>query len=100
MTAHILRFPPTEDGEVTTNVLPTQLLGVRRTGDAANDLWTTFNRVQENTIRGGLTSVGMDAAARIRRRTTREIKGIDQHTALNRALWTLAEAMAGHKRAA
>jgi hypothetical protein len=66
-----------------------QLLRPRRMADAAPDLWATFNRVQENVIRGGLaarTTTG-------KRTTTREVQGIDQNIKLNRALWVLAEAM-------
>lgn len=33
---------------------PQQLLGVRRAEDQSADLWTTFNRVQEHLVRGGL----------------------------------------------
>jgi hypothetical protein len=98
--AHQLRFPANAEGVVTTAVRPGQLLEVRRTGDAANDLWTTFNRVQENAIRGGVHAIGTNAAGQRRRSTTREIKGIDQSTSLNRALWTLGEEMAKLKSAA
>ena len=31
-----------------------QMLRTRRRGDRASDLWTAFNVVQENAIRGGL----------------------------------------------
>jgi len=73
---------------------------VRRSEDRQSDLWTTFNRVQENAIRGGLTGERLDANNHRRRVTTRPINGIDQNIALNRALWTLAERMAEIKRAA
>ena len=66
-----------------------QLLRVQRREDRAGDLWTTFNRVQENMIRGGLR--GRTATGKVMR--TREVQGIDQNTKLNRALWVLAEEM-------
>jgi hypothetical protein len=66
-----------------------QLLRAQRAEDEKSDLWVTFNRVQENMIRGGLRA----RSANNRRSTTREIQGIDQSTKLNRALWTLAEEM-------
>jgi hypothetical protein len=66
-----------------------QLLRPRRTADAASDMWTTFNRVQENIIRGGLHG----RAASGKRMRTREVQGIDQSVKLNRALWVLAEEM-------
>lgn len=98
--AHTLRFADT-DGEVSTPITPAQLLAPRRTADTGNDLWKTFNRVQENTVRGGLRGVQRDETGRrIRAIRTREVKGIDQDVKLNRALWQLAEKMAELKAAA
>jgi hypothetical protein len=91
--AHELRFADAE-GEVTTPIQPAQLLNSRRNADNGNDLWRTFNRVQENVIRGGLHGMGRDANNRIRRVTTREVRGIDQDVKLNRAMWMLTEKMA------
>lgn len=70
-------------------ITETQLLRPNRQADSAGDLWTTFNRVQENMIRGGLR--GRSAVGK--RITTREVTGIDQNIKLNRALWVLAEEM-------
>ena len=91
--AHELRFADAE-GEVTTPIQPAQLLNPRRNADNGNDLWRTFNRVQENVIRGGLHGMGRDANNRLRRVTTREVRGIDQDVKLNRAMWMLTEKMA------
>src|SRR5882724_2481539 len=77
-------------------VEPHQTLRTRRLDERGQDLWTTFNVVQENLIRGGQNGRTADN----RRATTREIKGIDQNIKLNRALWTLAEGMAKLKNAA
>jgi hypothetical protein len=55
--------------------------------------------VQENVIRGGIAGRTIDANGNRRRSTTREVQGIDQNRALNRALWTLAERMAELKAA-
>jgi len=74
---------------VPAPVTEDQILRARRTEDRADDMWTTFNRVQENLVRGGLRT----QSANGRRTTTREVTGIDQSTKLNRALWTLAESM-------
>ena len=92
--AHAIRFPVDEHNNATTNVKPEHLLKVRRTEDRQEDLWTVFNRVQENVIRGGLDNTGLNAAGQLRRASTKAVKGIDQSTALNRALWTLGEEMA------
>lgn len=67
-----------------------QILDLQRREDNRNDLWTVFNRVQENLIRGG--QWGRSPASR-RNVTTRAITGIDQGVKLNRALWILAEEM-------
>ena len=91
--AHELRFADAE-GEVTTPIQAAQLLNPRRNADNGNDLWRTFNRVQENVIRGGLHGMGRDANNRLRRVTTREVRGIDQDVKLNRAMWMLTEKMA------
>jgi hypothetical protein len=70
-------------------ITETQLLRAKRREDCTDDLWTTFNRVQENLVRGGLR--GRSATGHVS--TTREVKGIDQNIKLNRALWVLAEEM-------
>jgi hypothetical protein len=97
--AHLLRFGDAT-GNVNTPVQPQQLLEPRRSSDSSRDLWTTFNVVQENVIRGGLYAVGRDANNRRRRTTTRPVNGIDQDIKLNKALWVLAERMAEIKTAA
>ena len=57
--------------------------------DRKSDLWSIFNRVQENLVKGGLTG----RTANGRRQRTRPVQGIDQNLRLNRALWMLAEGM-------
>lgn len=91
--AHMLRFADA-DGNIETPIKPAQLLMPRRHDDRAADLWTQFNVVQENVIRGGLHAIGRDANNRRRRVTTREVKGIDQDVKLNKALWLLGARMA------
>lgn len=92
---HGLRFGDSAQAEAIT---PDQLLQVRRPADRDASLWTTFNRLQENAVRGGLRGVGRDSNGRRRNVRTREIKGIDQSQGLNRALWVLAEGMAHLKQ--
>ncbi len=74
-----IKAPVTED----------QILSPRRAEDLSGNLWTTFNVVQENLVRGGLRGRNRQG----KRATTRPIQGIDGNVALNRALWTLAEEM-------
>ena len=77
------------DSDVPPPVTESQLLRSRRFADDSIDLWTTFNRVQENLIRGGLSG----RTANGKRTRTRAVTGIDQNLKLNRALWTLTEEM-------
>jgi len=75
-------------------IIPDRLLQIRRRDDIENNLWNTFNVVQENIIRGGLH--GKNTAGN--RTTTRAINSIDTNVKLNKALWTLTEKMAELKR--
>jgi hypothetical protein len=72
-----------------------ELLRTRRADDRDASLWTTFNKIQENVVRGGIA--GRNANGR--RTRTREVTAIDNNVKLNRALWTLAEKMAELKQA-
>ncbi|MDH2091970.1 DUF932 domain-containing protein [Agrobacterium pusense] len=92
-SAHMLRFADAE-GEVNSAIKPEQMLAPRRRADVSNDLWMTYNVVQENAVRGGLRGFTRDGNGRPRRVQTREVKGIDQDVKLNRALWTLTQKMA------
>jgi hypothetical protein len=93
--AHTVRFADAE-GKIDTPITAAMLLNPRRHEDANNSLWGTFNRVQENAIKGGLRRrAERRPGERMGRMvTTREVKGIDQDVKLNRALWQLAERMA------
>jgi hypothetical protein len=63
-------------------------LHVWRIEDTGRSLWATFQRVQENVIRGGQPG----RSAQGTRMQTRPVQGIDR-VSLNRALWMLAEWM-------
>lgn len=80
-----LRF---EEG---SGIQPEQLLAPKRMGDRKPDLFTVFNVVQENIIRGGLNA---GRTKRGVRQTTRGITSVDRDLKLNRSLWTLASEMA------
>jgi hypothetical protein len=76
-------------GEEHQPVTEAQVLTPRRREDRDNDLWTTWQRIQENLIKGGLhwqTPQGRVVH-------TRAIKSIDGDVKLNRALWVMAENM-------
>ncbi len=71
-----------------------RLLTPRRHDDRnKNDLWSTFNTVQENMMKGGIRGLKRDKSGNLRRFTTRKIKSIDKDVKLNKALWNLTEKM-------
>lgn len=67
-----------------------KVLMPRRWDDKKSDLWTTFNRIQENLLKGGLSGRGATG----KRTTTRAVGGVNENVKLNRALWSLADGMA------
>lgn len=69
-------------------VNPADLLLPRREEDRRDDLWSVFNCLQENLLRGGIKGSGSS-----RRFTTREIRAVPETVRLNKALWTLAESV-------
>ena len=78
-----IRYP---DG---SPISTTQALSARRFEDRKDDIWTVYNRLQENLVKGGQR--GRNANGR--RQTTRQINGIDGLVGVNRGLWTLAQGM-------
>lgn len=80
-------------GEEESPIRPDQIITPRRREDNGQSLWTTFNAIQENMVKGGLHGQRRNAEGRIRRSQTRAVNGIDRNVTLNRALWTLAEGM-------
>lgn len=85
-----LRWDADEAGNVQAPISNTALLNVRRFDDHKKDLWTTFNVVQENLIRGGLRGTGTTG----RRMSTRAVSSVTENVKLNKALWSLTEKMA------
>lgn len=76
-------------GEEHQPVAATQILTPRRYEDRKDDLWSVFNRIQENLLRGGLPGRTVQG----KRTHTRAVNGIDGDIKLNRALWVMAEQM-------
>jgi hypothetical protein len=81
-----LRFPNDAAGAMQLS----QILVARRAQDVGNDLWRTFNVLQENVLRGGL--VRRSASNRLTR--TRGIRAIREDVRLNSGLWEMAMARA------
>jgi hypothetical protein len=103
MSAHQLIYP----NQLSAPIQPKALLSARRNidsngiGNAKPDLWTTFNVVQENLMKGGQRGYVRSTPAGMARRTkTRAVKSIDKDMKLNQALWALTERMASLKTAA
>ncbi len=76
-------------GHQPAPVTAEQLIEARRPEDLGRSLWSTFQRVQENVIRGGQPWRSLQG----RRLQTRPVGSIDRGVSLNRALWMLAEEM-------
>jgi len=85
-----------DDGQ---DVAPEALNRPRRHSDTGADLWATFNRVQENLVRGGI-QVRTEGDRSRRCRLARSVNGIAENVRLNQALWTLAEEMKNLRAAA
>ena len=84
-----LRYGERTEGQPPAPVTAEQLIEARRPEDLGHSLWTTFQRVQENSMRGGQPGRSVQG----RRIHTRAIGSIDRSVSLNRALWVLAEEM-------
>lgn len=80
--------------ETAVNYSLESLLRARRGPDTGMDLWTVFNRVQENLIRGGVQYKTVNQAGVVRNATRRQVKSIDANLYINRGLWTIAETFA------
>jgi hypothetical protein len=84
-----LRYGERNEGQPPAPITAEQLIEARRPEDLGHSLWTTFQRVQENALRGGQPGRSTQG----RRVRTREVASIDRGVSLNRALWVLAEEM-------
>jgi hypothetical protein len=89
-SAAILRYGSLEAAPVR----PFKLLEPNRYQDNGRDVWTTFNAVQENCVRGGQKDYIKRKANGQRMPKSRAVTGIDGNVALNKALWHLAGKMA------
>lgn len=80
---------------VQAPVQPAAILAPRRYEDRGADVWRTFNRIQENLMRGGVQSRSTSG----RNMHTRPITSVNADLALNRALWAMSQALAGQVEA-
>jgi len=84
------------DQPVMKLLSPEKLLTPVRYGDAATDLWTTFNVIQEHLVRGGDRYLAYTDGMGIRRNRTRPVSGLTEGQRLNKALWSLASEFANN----
>jgi hypothetical protein len=86
-----LRYGESDKGSTApaAPITAQQLMQPRRMEDQGNSLWLSFQRTQENLMRGGQAG----RSAKGRRMQTRPVGSIDRGVQLNRALWVLAEEM-------
>lgn len=85
-----LRWPDAASQPISSFVA----LGVNRQADVGNDLWTVFNRVQENIIRGGQHDNTRSTASGKRFKATRSVKSLAENVRLNKGLWEIASTFA------
>lgn len=101
-----LRWTPAKDEATGETKAPpveaVRLLEARRAADNGSDLWQVMNRTQENLIRGGQRyrhEGERNGRRTVSRRTVGAVNSIEQDSAINRALWTLAQGMRDLKAA-
>jgi hypothetical protein len=70
------------------------LVYTRREADQGNDLWTVFNRVQENVLRSGVKASRFQEGRNQLMRSPRTIKALDATVKINRGLWEAANQIA------
>ncbi len=70
---------------------PNELLTIHRQEDADSSLWTTFNRIQEAIIRGGVKGKNIETG---RNFTSKPINAITANFSLNKELWSTVKTMA------
>lgn len=76
-------------------IKPSQLLQARRLEDRRDDLWSTYQRIQENLIKGGQRGIMSNG----RRMMVRAVQSVDSTVRINQGLWQLTEHMADCKAA-
>jgi len=70
--------------KLNSNLPQGELIKPRRTEDEKNDLWTVWNRIQENVTQGGMRFHGEKRTV-----VTKRIDNIKRNTKINITLWEL-----------
>jgi hypothetical protein len=78
---------------------PKLLLNTRRVEDESDSLWKTYNVIQENIQKGGISYVGpANEEGKLRKRTTRETKNIVRDFQINQTLWAIMNGFAVNRK--
>jgi len=72
-------------------IRPYQVINARRTEDLSENLWTVFNRVQENLSRSGIAATRVREDGSRRRVSLRNLRNVPQTVNFNTKLWELAD---------
>jgi hypothetical protein len=86
-----LRWGSVDNAPVTPHQVA---MTTRRDADTGGDLWTTFNRIQENVLRNGLKATQFQPGRTKMRRSPRTLKDLDATAKVNRGLWEAASGIA------
>lgn len=86
-----LKWPIEKHPNILRSALRTEVLIPRRREDTKRDLWTTFNVVQENLVKGGVRI--WKTEGKKRRVKSKKVTAINEDLRLNKALWILTEEM-------
>ena len=62
----------------------------KRAADSSQDLWTTYNRLQESVIRGGVPLLSRTNNG-LKERAAKAVQSLKETVRLNQGLWDLAE---------
>lgn len=89
-SASMLKWDTDEIETELNSILVRDLLAPKRYQDKKTDLWTTFNTVQENIVRGGVRYRTKEGDLK----ASKKISSVKEDFKLNTALWNLAEKMA------
>ena len=81
-------------GDEHQPVTTADILTPRRREDYGKDLWSTYQTIQENMLKGGISG----RSAKGKRIHTRAIHSIDTDIKLNRALWVMTETLLENMR--
>ena len=85
------RIADEEKGWIIDESAMISLFRTNRRDDAKTDLWTFFNRSQENLCRHGFFMNKKDEDGNIERRKVQAIKNTFRADPLNKAIWTITE---------